>query len=113
SRHRVLRFFSGTWVWLWRGTPPLVQLFLLYFGLPQLGIRLGVLQAGLIGLGCYSSAYMAEIIRGAMQAIPPDQMQAARAMGMSWLGAMIHVILPQSLRLILPPFGNEFSSMMR
>ncbi|CAN7543647.1 amino acid ABC transporter permease [Neorhizobium tomejilense] len=113
SRHRVLRIFSGTWVWLWRGTPPLVQLFLLYFGLPQLGIRLGVLEAGLIGLGCYSGAYMSEIIRGALQSVPPDQMQAARAMGMSWLGAMLHVILPQSVRLILPPFGNEFSSMMR
>lgn len=113
SRYRALRIVSGTYVWLWRGTPPLIQLFLLYFGLPQLGIRLGVLEAGLIGLGCYSGAYMSEIIRGAMQSVPPDQMQAARAMGMSWLGAMLNVILPQSIRLILPPFGNEFSSMMR
>ncbi len=113
SRFRTLRVFSGTWVWLWRGTPPLIQLFLLYFGLPQLGIRLGVLEAGLMGLGCYSGAYMAEIIRTALQSVPADQMQAARAMGMSWLGAMLHVILPQSIRLILPAFGNEFSSMMR
>jgi len=113
SQSRALRIFSGTWVWLWRGTPPLVQLFLLYFGLPQLGIRVSVLEAGLIGLGCYSGAYMSEIIRGAMQSVPADQMQAARAMGMGWLPAMLHVILPQSVRLILPPFGNEFSSMMR
>lgn len=113
SKGRLPRAFSATWVWLWRGTPPLVQLFLLYFGLPQLGIRIGVLEAGLIGLGCYSGAYMSEIIRGAVQSVPADQMQAARAMGMSWLGAMLYVILPQSLRLILPPFGNEFSSMMR
>src|SRR5690606_4850621 len=113
SRFRALRLFSAAWVWLWRGTPPLVQLFLLYFGLPQLGIRLGVLEAGLIGLGCYSGAYMSEIIRGALQSVPSDQLQAARAMGMSWLGAMLHVMLPQSIRLILPPFGHEFSSMMR
>jgi polar amino acid transport system permease protein len=113
SHSRGLRLFSAGWVWIWRGTPPLVQLLLLYFGLPQLGIRLGVLEAGLIGLGCYAGAYMAEIIRGALQTVPPDQMQAARAMGMSWFGAMWHVLLPQSVRLILPAFGNEFASMMR
>lgn len=113
SRRRGLRAVSSVWVWVWRGTPPLVQLLLLYFGLPQLGVRLGVLEAGLIGLGCYASAYMAEIIRGAVQTVPPDQMQAARAMGMSWFGAMWHVLLPQSVRLILPAFGNEFASMMR
>lgn len=113
SRRRPLRFVSGAWVWLWRGTPPLVQLLLLYFGLPQLGVRLGVLEAGLIGLGCYSAAYMSEIIRAAILTVPADQMQAARAMGMSRLGAMWNVVLPQSVRLILPAFGNEFSSMMR
>lgn len=113
SHSRPLRAFSAGWVWIWRGTPPLVQLLLLYFGLPQLGIRIGVLEAGLIGLGCYAGAYMAEIIRGAVQTVPPDQMQAARAMGMSWFGAMRYVLLPQSVRLILPAFGNEFASMMR
>lgn len=113
SRVRALRIFTGVYVWLWRGTPPLVQLFLLYFGLPQLGIRLGVLEAGLIGLGCYAGAYMSEIIRSAVLTIPPDQMQAARAMGLSWFQTMVNVILPQSVRLILPPFGNEFASMMR
>jgi polar amino acid transport system permease protein len=113
SRWRSLRWISAAYVWLWRGTPPLVQLFLLYFGLPQIGIRLGVLEAGLIGLGCYAGAYMTEIIRSAVQTVAPDQMQAARAMGMSWLQAMRHVILPQSARLMLPPFGNEFASMMR
>lgn len=113
SRFWALRSFAATYIWIWRGTPPLVQLFLLFFGLPQLGIRLSVLQAGLIGLGLYAAAYMAEIIRAGIQSIPPDQMQAARAMGFSRLQAMRYVILPQALRVILPPFGNEFASMMR
>lgn len=113
SRFAVLRAFTAAWLWLWRGTPPLIQLFLLYFGLPQLGIRLTVIEAGLIGLGCYAAAYMCEIIRGAILSVSPDQMQAARAMGFSRLGAMWHVVLPQAVRIALPPFGNEFAAMMR
>ncbi len=113
SRFSALRGIAAAYIWIWRGTPPLVQLFLLFFGLPQLGIRLSVLQAGLIGLGLYAASYMAEIIRAGIQSIPPDQMQAARAMGFSRLQAMRYVILPQAFRIILPPFGNEFASMMR
>ena len=113
SRFSALRGIAAAYIWIWRGTPPLVQLFLLFFGLPQLGVRLSVLQAGLIGLGLYAASYMAEIIRAGIQSIPPDQMQAARAMGFSWLQAMRYVILPQAFRIILPPFGNEFASMMR
>lgn len=113
SRHATLRWIAAAYIFLWRGTPPLVQLFLLYFGLPQLGIRLTVLQAGLIGLGFYAASYMAEIIRAGIQSIDPDQTQAARAMGFSRLQTMRYVVLPQALRVILPPFGNEFASMMR
>jgi len=113
SRFRALRWFAAAYIWLWRGTPPLVQLFLLFFGLPQLGIRLTVIEAGLIGLGFYAASYMSEIIRAGIQSIHSDQMQAARAMGFSRLEAVRFVILPQALRVILPPFGNEFASMMR
>ena len=113
SRHAVLRWLAAAYIFLWRGTPPLVQLFLLFFGLPQLGIRLTVLQAGLIGLGFYAASYMAEIIRAGIQSVSAEQMQAARAMGFSRLQAMRYVVLPQALRVILPPFGNEFASMMR
>lgn len=113
SRHKPLRWIAAGYIWLWRGTPPLVQLFLLYFGLPQLGIRLNVIEAGLIGLGFYAASYMAEIIRAGIESIAEDQTQAARAMGFSRLGALRYVILPQAVRVILPPFGNEFASMMR
>ena len=113
SRYAALRWFAAFYIWLWRGTPPLVQLLLLYFGLTQLGIRLTVLQAGLIGLGCYAAAFMAEIIRSGIEAVPRDQTLAARAMGFSRLQTLRRVVLPQALRIILPPFGNEFASMMR
>jgi polar amino acid transport system permease protein len=113
SRLSVLRGFAAGYIWLWRGTPPLVQLLLLYFGLPQLGIRLSVLEAGLIGLGFYAGSYMAEIIRAGLMSISPDQTQAARAMGFSRLSTIRYVVLPQAIRVMLPPFGNEFASMMR
>lgn len=113
SRFSPLRWFAAGYIWLWRGTPPLVQLLLLYFGLPQLGIRLSVLEAGLIGLGFYAASYMAEIIRSGLQSISPDQTHAARAMGFSRLQTIRYVVLPQAVRVMLPPFGNEFASMMR
>ncbi|MCP4384787.1 MAG: amino acid ABC transporter permease [Hyphomicrobiales bacterium] len=113
SRFSALRWIAATYIWIWCSTPPLVQLFLLFFGLPQLGIRLSPIEAGLIGLGFHAASYMAEIIRAGIQSVDTDQMQAARAMGFSRLRAMRYVILPQALRVILPPFGNEFASMMR
>ncbi|MEM8552492.1 MAG: amino acid ABC transporter permease [Pseudomonadota bacterium] len=113
SRFRILRAITAGYLWIWRGTPPLVQLLILYFGLPQIGIRIGVLEAGLIGLGCYAGAYMAEIFRAGILSVNPDQMQAARAMGFSRLKALRFVVMPQAVRIILPPFGNEFASMMR
>ena len=108
-----LRWAAAAYVWLWRGTPPLLQLLLLYFGLSQLGLRLGVIEAGLIGLGCYSAAYVSEIIRAGLAAIDPGQAEAARAMGSGRLATLVWVLLPQAARLMLPPFGNEFASMMR
>lgn len=109
----ALRWAASAYVWLWRGTPPLVQLLLLYFGLSQLGFRLGVLEAGLIGLGCYSASYISEIVRAGIASIDRGQAEAARAMGCSRLAALRWVILPQAARVMLPPFGNEFASMMR
>ena len=113
SRYALLRWFTAAYIWLWRGTPPLVQLLVLYFGLTQFGIRLTVLQAGLIGLGCYAAAFMSEIIRSGLNSVSNDQAEAARSMGFSRLQAIRYVVLPQAFRIILPPFGNEFASMMR
>ena len=113
AQNPVLRFLANTYVWFWRGSPLLVQLFLLYFGLPQLGIRLNVIEAGLIGLGLNASAFMAEIIRGTILAVDRGEIEAARSLGMSRGQTMRRVILPQATRLIVPPLGNEFLSNLR
>ena len=113
ARNPALRFVANVHVWFWRGSPLLVQLFLLYFGLPQLGIRLNVIEAGLIGLGLNASAFMAEIIRGTILAIDRGEIEAARSLGMSRGQTMRRVILPQAARLIVPPLGNEFLSNLR
>ena len=113
AQNPVVRFVANFYVWFWRGSPLLVQLFLLYFGLPQLGIRLNVIEAGLIGLGLNASGFMAEIIRGTILSVDRGEIEAARSLGMSRGQTMRRVILPQAARLIVPPLGNEFLSNLR
>ncbi len=96
-----------------RGTPLLVQLFLLFFGLPQFGIVLPAFVCGVIGLGIYSGAYVSEIVRGAIQSIDKGQMEAARSIGMSYGTAMRSIILPQALVRMIPPLGNEFIALIK
>ena len=91
-----------------RGTPLLVQLFILFFGLPQFGILLPAFLCGVLGLGVYSGAYVSEIVRGAIQSIDRGQMEAARSIGLSSSQAMQSVILPQAVVRMIPPLGIEF-----
>lgn len=90
-----------------RGTPLLVQLFVIYFGLPQFNINLPRMTAAYLALGLNSGAYQAEYFRGAIQAVGGGQMMAARAMGMTRLQAVRYVILPQAARIVIPPWSNE------
>ncbi len=113
AQHSAIRWIANTYVWFWRGSPLLVQLFLLYFGLPQLGIRLNVIEAGLIGLGLNASGFMAEIIRGAILSVDRGEIEAARSLGIGRGKTMWYVILPQAFRIIIPPLGNEFLSNLR
>ncbi len=96
-----------------RGTPLLVQLFILFFGLPQFGILLPAFLCGVIGLGIYSGAYVSEIVRGAIQSIDRGQMEAARSIGLSSAQAMQSVILPQAVVRMIPPLGNEFIALIK
>jgi polar amino acid transport system permease protein/cystine transport system permease protein len=90
-----------------RGTPVLAQLFILYFGLVEVGlVTLQPLQAAVLGLGLNGGAYLAEVFRSGIQAIHRGQMEAALAIGLTPLGAMRRVILPQAFRIVLPPIGN-------
>jgi len=96
-----------------RGIPLLVLLFLIYFGLPQIGINLDAFTAAIIGLGLRSSAYQAQIYRGAINSIPEGQIHAAYSLGMNKLKAIRHVIMPQMLRLSIPGWSNEFTILLK
>lgn len=100
-------------IWIFRGTPLLLQLFFIYYGLPALGITLKPLPSALIGLGLNYSAYLAEIIRGGIQSIDEGQTEAAKALGMSHWETMHRVIIPQTYKRLIPPIGNEFIALIK
>ena len=117
----LARVYGGRWVrWLavgyielFRGTPVLVQLFLVYFGLPGLGITLSRMVAAYLALGLNSGAYQAEYLRGSLLAIGDGQMMAGRAIGMSRAKTIWYIILPQALRLVIPAWANEPISLLK
>lgn len=104
---------AAFYVWLMRGTPVLVQLIIIYTGLPQLGLKFTVVEAAVIGLGVNEGAYLAEIFRAGIQAVPPGQAEAAKALGLSAYQRMRLVVLPQALRIVIPPLGNAFNGLMK
>ncbi|RWR26947.1 amino acid ABC transporter permease [Sinirhodobacter populi] len=106
--HVATRWFYQGYVAFFRATPLLVQLVFLYSALPQMGIRLSVVEAAIIGLMLSESPYVAEIVRSSLSAVPVAQWEAARAIGMRPGGIMRAIIFPQALRIAVPPLGNEF-----
>ncbi|MEN6300511.1 MAG: amino acid ABC transporter permease [Anaerolineaceae bacterium] len=110
---KVLKSISIVYTEIFRGTPVLVQLFLIYYGLPQFGITLSAFTAAYIALGLNSGAYQAEYFRGAIQAISSGQMMAAQSLGMNKVKAIIYIIIPQAFRLALPSWANEVVSMVK
>lgn len=113
SPNPVLKGAAWFYIWFFRGTPLLLQLFFIYYGLPSLGITLSPMTAAVIGLGLNYSAYLGEIIRGAIQSIDHGQMEAAKAIGMSYGQAMRRVIIPQTYKRLMPPVGNEFIALIK
>ena len=112
TRQPLYAIASG-YVLLIRGTPLLVQLFLLFFGLPHFGILLPAFLCGVLGLGVYSGAYVSEIVRGAIQSIDRGQTLAAQSLGMTERQVMRNVVLPQALVRMIPPLGNEFIALIK
>jgi len=96
-----------------RGIPIIVQLFYIYFVMPELGVTLTALQAAIIGLGIAYSAYQAENFRAGIEAIDKGQIEASESLGMSWSLMMRRVILPQAVKIILPPYGNIMIMMLK
>lgn len=110
---RIIYSLCTAYLAVIRGTPLLVQLFILFFGLPQFGLMLPAFLCGVLGLGIYSGAYVSEIVRGAIQSIDRGQMEAARSIGLSSRQAMTNVILPQAVVRMIPPLGNEFIALIK
>lgn len=113
SAVRPLALFAQGLVNLIRGIPILVQLFYIYFVLPELGITLTAVQAAIIGLGLAYSAYQAENFRAGIEAIDHGQVEAAQSLGMGWGMTMRRVVLPQAVRIVLPPYGNTMVMMLK
>jgi polar amino acid transport system permease protein len=113
SNNIILNGISTVYIEILRGTPLLIQIFIIFYGLPSFHIRLDPFIAAALALGLNSGAYQAEIVRGGIQSIPKGQMEAARSSGMSYLQAMRHVVLPQGFRLIIPPLTNEYVTVIK
>jgi polar amino acid transport system substrate-binding protein len=108
-----LPWLAQAYVEVFRGTPLLIQLFLIYYGLPEIGIRLNAFLAGIVGLGLNYAASEAENYRAGIQAIPRGQTEAGLALGMSRWQSLQHVVLPQALRVVIPPVTNDFIAMFK
>jgi polar amino acid transport system substrate-binding protein len=108
SKVKPLKWIAVAYIEFLRGTPLMVQLFIIYFGLPSIGIEFPKFLAGAIALSLNSAAYLAEIFRAGIQSIDKGQLEAARSLGMGHSMAMRFIILPQALKQVLPAIGNEF-----
>lgn len=114
SKTRLVVLLAATYVDFLRGTPLLVQIFIVYMGLPQiLGFPIPPYIAAIAAMSVNSGAYVAEIVRAGIQSIHKGQMEAARSLGMTYVQAMRYIILPQAFRRIVPPLGNEFIALLK
>ena len=114
SQFKILRILAAVYADCIRGTPLLVQIFLIYFALPMaIGQRVEPFIAAVAACGINSGAYVSEIFRAGIQAIDVGQMEAGRSLGLTWWQTMRFIILPQAFKNILPPLGNEFIAMLK
>ncbi len=120
STSAPIRWFAQIYIDFFRGTPLLVQLFMIYFGLPAImqqafgiPLRWDRFTAGVVALGFNSAAYIAEIMRAGIQSIDLGQSEASQSLGLSSIQTLRHVVFPQALRRMLPPLGNEFITMLK
>ncbi|NFD77448.1 amino acid ABC transporter permease [Clostridium botulinum] len=123
SKNKILKYIAVSYIEFIRGTPVLVQLYIIYYGLPTIGIKFPEVPilgsnfpdffAGILALSINSGAYVAEIIRAGIQAVDKGQLEAARSLGMSESMAMKNVIIPQAFKNILPALGNEFITIIK
>lgn len=110
---KVLKSAARFYIWIIRGTPLLVQLYVIFFGLGQMGIVLPPFTAAIIALAVNEGAYCAETVRAALEAVPAGQMEAGECVGMSYLQIIRRIVLPQAMRIAFPPLFNSMIAMMK
>ncbi len=110
---RVLRQICRFYIWVIRGTPLLVQLYLVFYGLPSVGITLEAFPAAAVVLGLNEGAYMAETMRGCLESVPQGQLEAGYCVGLNYMQIMTHVVLPQAFRTAFPALSNSLISMLK
>ena len=113
ARNRLIRFIAGAYVGLFRSTPLLIQLVYIYFALPMIGITLSAPVAGVVGMTLHYTAYITEVYRSGIQAVPSGQRDAAKAIGMRTITMNIRVIFPQAFRIVVPTLGNYAISALK
>ena len=113
AKVKVLRQVCRFYIWVTRGTPLLVQLYIVFYGLPKIGIVFDAFPAAVIVLGLNEAAYMAETIRGTLEGVSVGQLEAGYCVGMSWPKIMWHVVLPQAMRTAFPALSNSMIAMLK
>lgn len=108
SKWKPVSLLAQFYIWVWRGTPLMVQAFLIYFGLPNLGITMDAMTAGVLSMSLNTGAYIAEIVRSGIHAIDPGQREAAKALGMNYFLEMRRIVAPQATKICLLPLVNQF-----
>ncbi|MBN7287851.1 MULTISPECIES: amino acid ABC transporter permease [Campylobacter] len=113
SNFKILKFIFGAYVWIFRGTPMLVQLFIIFFGLPAVGVTLDTWSAAIIAFSLNVGAYASESVRASILSVPKGQWEAATSLGMSHAQILRRIIAPQAVRISLPPLSNTFIGLVK
>lgn len=113
SNNSILRFVFGFYVWIFRGTPLLVQLFIVFYGLPSVGVTLDVWACATIAFSLNVGAYASESVRAAILAVPKGQVEAAASLNMSSAQIFFHIVAPQAFRIAIPPLSNSFIALVK
>lgn len=113
SRFKILNLVGAVYVEVFRNTPLLIQIFIIFFGLPGIGIKLSPYVSGLTALVLYVGAYNTEVIRAGLEAVPKGQIEAAKSLGLTGVQTFLYVIIPQTLRISLPALGNNWVALVK
>lgn len=113
SHVKPLRYYVKTYVEVFQNTPLVIQIFFLYFALPPLGINLSVFIVGVLGIGAYHGAYVSEVVRSGILSIPKGQFEASSAQGFTYTQQMTYIIIPQTIKVILPPLTNQMVNLIK